>query len=97
LPEGATLAPVIIVTDKMHLTQFSGDKSAYPVYLTIGNLPKEIHQKPMEQGCILIGYLSVKKNPESQRFNSSGEEKQNAEVVSRFYETYPEASQKSRY
>ncbi|KAJ7868925.1 hypothetical protein B0H14DRAFT_3582668 [Mycena olivaceomarginata] len=40
LPVGATLAPVIIATDKTQLTQFSGGKSAYPVYLTLGNIPK---------------------------------------------------------
>ena len=61
LPEGATLAPVIIATDKTHLTQFAGNKSAYPVYLTVGNLPKELRRKPSEQGCVLISYLSVKK------------------------------------
>ena len=40
LPQGATLTPIIIATDKTQLTQFSGNKSAYPVYLTIGNIPK---------------------------------------------------------
>ncbi|KAI0758393.1 hypothetical protein BC629DRAFT_1295998 [Irpex lacteus] len=34
LPPGATLAPLIIATDKTHLTNFSGGKQAYPVYLT---------------------------------------------------------------
>ncbi|KAF8911442.1 hypothetical protein CPB84DRAFT_1742860 [Gymnopilus junonius] len=42
LPEGATIAPIILATDKTQLTQFSGGKSVYPVYLTIGNLPKAI-------------------------------------------------------
>lgn len=36
----ATIAPVILATDKTQLTQFSGNKAAYPVYLTLGNLPK---------------------------------------------------------
>ncbi|KAF8814829.1 hypothetical protein BYT27DRAFT_7007339, partial [Phlegmacium glaucopus] len=61
LPRGATLAPVIIATDKTQLTQFSGSKAAYPVYLTIGNLPKSIRRKPSQHGCILIAYLSVEK------------------------------------
>jgi Plavaka transposase len=39
----ATMAPLIIATNKTQLTQFSGSKSAYPVYLTLGNLPKSIH------------------------------------------------------
>ena len=42
LPPKATLAPVIIATDKTTLTQFTGDKKAYPVYLTLGNIPKAI-------------------------------------------------------
>jgi hypothetical protein len=30
---------------------------AYPVYLTIGNLPKSIRHKPSQQGQILLAYL----------------------------------------
>lgn len=33
------------------------NKTAYPVYLTIGNLPKEIRRKPSHGGYILLGYL----------------------------------------
>jgi hypothetical protein len=40
LPLGSTLAPIIIATDKTQLTQFSGNKKAYLVYLTLGNLPR---------------------------------------------------------
>ncbi|KAI0058658.1 hypothetical protein BV25DRAFT_1871945 [Artomyces pyxidatus] len=35
LPDGATIAPVILATDKTRLSVFSGDKSAWPVYLSL--------------------------------------------------------------
>ncbi|KAJ3925746.1 MAG: hypothetical protein NXY57DRAFT_906700 [Lentinula lateritia] len=53
---GATIIPVIISSDKTQVTLFR-NKSAYPVYLTIGNLPKEIRCKPSQQGQILLAYL----------------------------------------
>ncbi|KIK60605.1 hypothetical protein GYMLUDRAFT_115481, partial [Collybiopsis luxurians FD-317 M1] len=61
IPEGGTVAPVIIASDKTQLTQFSGNKAAYPVYLTIGNLPKSLRRKPKMRACVLIAYLSVDK------------------------------------
>ncbi|KAH9839355.1 uncharacterized protein C8Q71DRAFT_703890 [Rhodofomes roseus] len=53
---GATIIPIIISSDKTQLTQFR-NKTAYPVYLTIGNLPKEIRRKPSHRGQILLAYL----------------------------------------
>ena len=42
LPAGAAASPVILATDKTQLTQFLGNKSAYPIYLTLGNIPRAI-------------------------------------------------------
>ncbi|KAG1828595.1 hypothetical protein DFJ58DRAFT_672192 [Suillus subalutaceus] len=53
---GGTIIPIIISTDKTQVTMFR-NKSAYPVYLTIGNIPKEIRRKPSHGGHILLAYL----------------------------------------
>lgn len=53
---GGTIIPIFISSDKTLLTLFR-NKSAYPVYLTIGNLPKDIRRKPSRHGQILLGYL----------------------------------------
>ncbi|KAJ3859650.1 hypothetical protein EV359DRAFT_50531 [Lentinula novae-zelandiae] len=57
---GATIIPVILSSDKTQVTLF-WNKTAYPVYLTIGNLPKEIRRKPSHQGQILLAYLPTSK------------------------------------
>jgi len=54
-----TIVPIIISSDKTQLTTFRG--KPYPVYLTIGNLPKHICRKPSRQGQVLLGYLPTSK------------------------------------
>jgi hypothetical protein len=43
LPQGATIVPLIFASDKTHLTNLSGDKQAWPLYMTIGNIRKDLH------------------------------------------------------
>ncbi|KAF8868666.1 hypothetical protein CPB85DRAFT_1379813 [Mucidula mucida] len=57
---GATIIPVILSSDKTQVTLFR-NKTAYPVYLTIGNLPKDIRRKPSRNGQVLLAYLPTSK------------------------------------
>ena len=51
---------MIISSDKTQLTHFH-DKQAYPVYLTIGNIPKDIRRKPSRHAQLLVTYLPTTK------------------------------------
>jgi Plavaka transposase len=59
---GSTIIPVIVSSDKTQLTLFR-DKMAYPIYLTISNIPKDIRRKPSRHAQILIGYIPTTKLP----------------------------------
>ncbi|KAI5990101.1 hypothetical protein EDD15DRAFT_2170625 [Pisolithus albus] len=61
LPSGSTVAPVILASDKTELSRFKGDKNAWPVYLSIGNLSKEVRRQPGRHASVLLGYLPVSK------------------------------------
>ncbi|KAL5512790.1 hypothetical protein ACEPAG_3056 [Sanghuangporus baumii] len=53
---GGTVIPVIISLDKTQITLFR-TKTAYPVYLTVANIPKDIRKKPSRQAQVLLAYL----------------------------------------
>ncbi|KAN0140201.1 hypothetical protein V8E53_002097 [Lactarius tabidus] len=53
---GATIVPLIISSNKTQLTLFLV-KSAYSVYLMIGNIPKDIRRKPTRCTQMLITYI----------------------------------------
>ncbi|KAG2046998.1 hypothetical protein BDR06DRAFT_985351 [Suillus hirtellus] len=53
---GATIIPIIISSDKTQVMMFR-NKTAYPIYMTIRNIPKDIHWKPSCQAHVLLAYL----------------------------------------
>ncbi|KAI5991710.1 hypothetical protein EDC04DRAFT_2872874 [Pisolithus marmoratus] len=61
LPDGAVVVLAILSSDKTTLSQFSGDKKAWPVYLTIGNISKDVRHQVLVHVTMLIGYLPVSK------------------------------------
>ncbi|TFY53548.1 hypothetical protein EVJ58_g9391 [Rhodofomes roseus] len=61
LPPGATIAPIILASDATKLTNFGGDKKAWPVYLSIGNISKSVRRQPSQRAMVLVGYIPVSK------------------------------------
>ncbi|KIK75707.1 hypothetical protein PAXRUDRAFT_36968 [Paxillus rubicundulus Ve08.2h10] len=56
----ATIILVFLSTNKTQVTMFR-NKSAYPIYMTIGNIPKEIQRKPSHHTQVLLDYLPTTK------------------------------------
>ncbi|KAJ3557813.1 hypothetical protein NM688_g1264 [Phlebia brevispora] len=61
LPAGATVAPVILASDKTKLSLFRGNQVAWPVYLSIGNISKETRRQVLARATILVGYVPASK------------------------------------
>jgi hypothetical protein len=57
---GATIIPIILSSDKTQVTHFC-NKMAYPVYITIKNIPKSICLKPSKHAYVLLAYLPTPK------------------------------------
>ena len=62
IPEGGTVIPIMFSTDKTLLTEFSGDRTAWPVYMTTGNLSKKARRHQKRPGWQLVGLLPVVKD-----------------------------------
>ncbi|TDL22476.1 hypothetical protein BD410DRAFT_723064 [Rickenella mellea] len=61
IPVGETLGLVILGSDKTHLTNHQGDKAAHCVYMTIGNIKKDIRSKASSRAWLLVAQIPVAK------------------------------------
>ena len=59
LPSGSTVVPILISVDKTLLTTLHGDTSCWPVYLSIGNLNRDVRRAHHRNGIVLIGFVPV--------------------------------------
>ena len=53
------MVPIIGMSDQRNLTDLSADKKAWPVCMTIGNLPSTIRNRPGSIVILLLGLLPI--------------------------------------
>ncbi|TDL14392.1 hypothetical protein BD410DRAFT_734142, partial [Rickenella mellea] len=58
---GETLGLVILGSDKTHLTNHQGDKEAHCVYMSCGNIKKDVRNKATARAWLLVGQIPVAK------------------------------------
>src|SRR5205807_10067961 len=47
------------MSDQTHLSNFSGDKKAWPIYITLGNLPATRRNPPGSKAVLLLALLPI--------------------------------------
>ncbi|QRV89359.1 Zn-finger protein [Ceratobasidium sp. AG-Ba] len=57
--KSGTVVPLIVASDETRLTKNPNGPKAHPVYLSIGNISKEVRNKPTKHAMLLLGYLPV--------------------------------------
>src|SRR6266550_6054484 len=58
-PIGSTIVPVLGSSDQTHLTNYSGDKKEWPVFLSLGNVRSSERMKATRNYSILVALLPV--------------------------------------
>ena len=59
MPIGATIISIILASDQTHLTNFSGDKKLWPIYMTVGNIYSSIRNRPSYHVWLPIAFLPI--------------------------------------
>ena len=59
IPDGGTIIPVLLASDKTMLSLHHGDQSAWPIYITIGNLDRKTRRSQKVPGSVLLGFLPI--------------------------------------
>ena len=89
-PIGSTIIPVFGSSDQTHLTNFSGDKKAWPVFLSLGNVRSSEWLKETPNCSILVALLPVLLNDCFHGLGKSAELKaqqdDNREVLRKVFE-----------
>src|SRR6266850_5099885 len=61
LMKGTTVLSIILVTDHTHLTNFTGDKKMHAIYLSLGNISKDICWKHNTCAWLLVTKIPISK------------------------------------
>ncbi|PVF91462.1 hypothetical protein CPB86DRAFT_687103, partial [Serendipita vermifera] len=61
LPHGSTVIPVILGSDKAHLTILSGNKKGWPVYLSLGNIKSCVRNRINSGAWVTIAHIPIVK------------------------------------
>ncbi len=58
-PPGATIIPILLLSDKTVMSFSHGDQTLWPVYITIGNLDAKTRRSQTRPGTLLLGSIPV--------------------------------------
>src|SRR5260370_37003979 len=64
--KGTTILGIILATDHTHLTNFTGDKKMHTIYLSLGNISKDIFQKHNTCAWLLVTKIPISKFSKTQ-------------------------------
>ncbi len=53
------MVPLILMSDGTQLTTYFGDKKAWPIYFTIGNISQSFRGKPSNHTTVLLAFLPI--------------------------------------